>query len=138
MPRFAAQLRDLRERELGLTQKEFARRVGMSQGRVSTYENGDQRPTKTVVDRIATTFGRDPKSLDPDGEAYTPTAPRRRLPDDTHKAHTPANARREVTLDDPRRYEFVSLFDALVRNPTAQEELVTVVRRFVARKLGNG
>ena len=139
VPRFAAALRAIREDELGLNQRDFARRAGISQAQVSTYENGRETPTVEVLARIAERLGRDVKDLDPEGEAYTRSAPRRRLPDESDKAHTRRHARREVTMDDPRRYEFVSLFDALVRNPTAQEELVTMVRRFVARKmLGTG
>lgn len=137
--RVATALRVLREERLGLSQRDFGARVGLSQARVSTYENGEKVPTKEVVQRIADRLGVDAREVDPEGEAYTPTAPRRRLQESAHRAHTRQEARKEVSMDDPRRYEFVSLFDSLVRNPTAQEELVTVVRRFVARKmLGNG
>lgn len=138
VPRFAATIRALREQELGLSQREFAKRVGISQAQVSTYENGREIPSVEVMSRMAERLGRAVKDLDPDGEAYTPSAPRRRLREDAPQPHTARNARKEVSVDDPRRYEFVSLFDSLVRNPTAQEELVTIVRRYVARKLGNG
>lgn len=105
---------------------------------MSLYESGEKVPTKEVVERIAQRLKVDVSVIDPDGEAYTPSAPRRRLPGDPAHPHTARNARKEVTVEDPRRFEFVSLFDTLVRNPTAQEELITIVRRFVARKLGNG
>jgi transcriptional regulator with XRE-family HTH domain len=137
--RVGAALRELREDRFKLSQRDFAAKVGLSQARVSTYESGDKLPTLDVVRRIAAELGVDEKEVDPEGEAYSATKPRPRLQALGARAHhrrLPES--KEVTMEDQRRFEFVSLYDALIRNPNAQEELIGLVRRFVGRKLGNG
>ena len=132
-------MKALRKDELRLTQEAFAERAGISVGQLSIYENGRQTPSLPILQRIAERLGKSIDDLDPGGDAYDRTAPRGRKQTDELRSLTSRHQRqtKEVTVDDPRRFEFVSLFDSLVRDSTAQEELVTIVRRYVARRLGN-
>jgi transcriptional regulator with XRE-family HTH domain len=57
-------LRRLREKGAGLTQEQVAARTGISQGRLSRYENGKKLPDLSTVDRLLTFYGTDLVGLD--------------------------------------------------------------------------
>jgi transcriptional regulator with XRE-family HTH domain len=52
-------LRRLREKVAGLTQIQVAERTGISQGRLSRYENGRKIPDLITLDRLLTCYGAD-------------------------------------------------------------------------------
>ena len=51
-----ARIADLRERA-GLTQTQFAEKVGVSRGVVWHWENGDSAPTSARIPRVADVLG---------------------------------------------------------------------------------
>jgi transcriptional regulator with XRE-family HTH domain len=53
---------DFRNKELGLTQKEFAAKVGISNQTENAIENG-KRPSLKVYEKLAATLGVDAKDL---------------------------------------------------------------------------
>lgn len=58
MPNFNTQLRALRQ-EAGLSQQEFANRMGLSKSSINMYERGEREPSLDTLDRIASFFGCD-------------------------------------------------------------------------------
>lgn len=54
--KFPARLRQVREKA-GLSQSEFAERVGVSRGAISTYELGDRVPDIRFMDKVIEEFG---------------------------------------------------------------------------------
>jgi len=56
-------LRRLREQGAGLTQEKVAARTGISQGRLSRYENGRKVPDLSTLDRLLTCYGADLEGL---------------------------------------------------------------------------
>jgi len=56
-------LRRLREKVAGLTQEQVAVRTGISQGRLSRYENGRKVPDLSTLDRLLTCYGADLEGL---------------------------------------------------------------------------
>lgn len=54
--KFPGRLRQVREKA-GLSQSEFAERVGVSRGAISTYELGDRVPDIRFVDKVIEEFG---------------------------------------------------------------------------------
>lgn len=52
-------LRRLREKKAGLTQTQVADRTGISQGRLSRYENDRKAPDLSTLDRLLTCYGAD-------------------------------------------------------------------------------
>lgn len=54
--KFPARLRQIRE-TAGLSQSEFAERVGVSRGAISTYELGDRVPDIRFLDKVIEEFG---------------------------------------------------------------------------------
>lgn len=92
-------LREVREQR-GLSQSELARRVGVSQRAISSYENGERTPAGDILVRISHVLGvssayllgmtDDPKRddrLPPDWEAVVEEALRDGFsPDDVRKA----------------------------------------------------
>ncbi|HOA53485.1 MAG TPA: helix-turn-helix transcriptional regulator [Thermogutta sp.] len=73
---FASRLRKLRK-EVGLSQEEFAKRLGFSIDAVGSWERGIRNPASRALGRIAQYFGVDPRYLT--GE----TANRYERPDET-------------------------------------------------------
>lgn len=57
-------LRRLREKVAGLTQEQVAARTGISQGRLSRYENGRKVPDLSTLDRLLICYGTDLVGLD--------------------------------------------------------------------------
>ena len=55
MPRFNEQLKMLR-REAGISQQEFANRIGISKSSVNMYERGEREPGFDVLEQIAAYF----------------------------------------------------------------------------------
>lgn len=56
-------LRRLREKGAGLTQAQVAAVTGISQGRLSRYENGRKVPDLSTLDRLLTCYGADLEGL---------------------------------------------------------------------------
>lgn len=56
-------LRRLREKGAGLTQARVAAVTGISQGRLSRYENGRKVPDLSTLDRLLTCYGADLEGL---------------------------------------------------------------------------
>jgi transcriptional regulator with XRE-family HTH domain len=57
-------LRRLREKVAGLTQEQVAAKTGISQGRLSRYENGKKVPDLATLDRLLAFYGTDLVGLD--------------------------------------------------------------------------
>lgn len=53
----------MREKGAGLTQEKVAARTGISQGRLSRYENGKKVPDLSTLDRLLTCYGADLEGL---------------------------------------------------------------------------
>ncbi|CAM3505626.1 DNA-binding helix-turn-helix protein [Streptococcus pluranimalium] len=56
MSKFASRLKELRKKH-GLTQKEIAKLIGISQSSYSNWENGNREPSLENVVRLAKLFG---------------------------------------------------------------------------------
>ena len=56
MSKFASRLKELRKKH-GLTQKEIAKLIGISQSSYSNWENGNTEPSLENVVRLAKLFG---------------------------------------------------------------------------------
>lgn len=58
MPNFNKQLRALRQ-EAGLSQQEFANRMGLSKSSINMYERGEREPSLSTLEQISSFFGCD-------------------------------------------------------------------------------
>ncbi len=60
---FGRELRNLRKKEAGISQKELATLAGISIGYLSMLETGGKRPTDRVIRRLSRVFEIDPNHL---------------------------------------------------------------------------
>ena len=52
---FCDNLKNARQ-SIGLSQKEFAEKIGIQQAQYSTYERGDRKPSCEILEKIVTVF----------------------------------------------------------------------------------
>ncbi len=124
----------------GLTQKQLARRCGITPGALSKIETGTNRPSREILLKLAEALDADPEYLLDEAAPYPPP-PHEDRPGGRSKPRQIINAR--ITVEELRLLESLRRLgaywrDAALAIPKASPETIRIVRFLLKRDKTQG